>query len=178
MTNFAYENLVVDIPDYPKPGVVFKDVLPIIGDGDALRACVDAIAEHFSDKGITRIIGSEARGFLVGAPLAYAMGVGFIAARKAGKLPRETFTQSYELEYGSSAIEIHTDALEPSDKVLVVDDILATGGTSTATAKLIEQAGAEVAGFAFLMELSFLNPRDILSKEFPHEEVFSLIEVG
>ena len=170
MTNFAYENLVVDIPDYPKPGVVFKDVLPIIGDGDALRACVDAIAEHFSDKGITRIIGSEARGFLVGAPLAYAMGVGFIAARKAGKLPRETFTQSYELEYGSSAIEIHT--------VLVVDDILATGGTSTATAKLIEQAGAEVAGFAFLMELSFLNPRDILAKEFPHEEVFSLIEVG
>lgn len=178
MSNRVYENLIVDIPDYPEPGVVFKDIMPVIGDGEALKACIDDLAEHFAGKGITRIIGSEARGFLIGAPLAYAMGIGFIAARKAGKLPRETYKEEYQLEYGTDALEIHTDALEPGDKVLVVDDILATGGTCVATAKLVEHAGAEVAGFAFLMELAFLNPRDVLTKDFPGEEIFSLIEVN
>lgn len=176
MSSYEYENLVVDIPDYPKPGVVFKDISPVMGDADAFRAAVDQIAEHFKGTEVTKIVGSEARGFLFGAPVAYAMGVGFVPARKPGKLPREVYTEEYELEYGKDAIQIHTDALTPDDKVLIVDDLIATGGTSIAARRLVEKAGATVVGFAFLMELDFLNPREALAKD-GEVEVFSLIHV-
>lgn len=173
---FPYKNLVVDIPDYPEPGVVFKDVTPVLADKDALKASVEMIGDHFKGRGITKVLGSEARGFLFGAPIAYYLGVGFVPARKPGKLPRECFTQSYALEYGTDSIQIHKDALDASDKVLVIDDLVATGGTAIACAKLAEQAGAEVMGFGFLMELAFLNPREAIGKEYDLD-FFSLIKV-
>jgi adenine phosphoribosyltransferase len=175
--DFPYEDLIVDIPDYPEPGVVFKDVTPILADKGALKASVEMIGDHFKGRGITKIVGSEARGFLFGAPIAYYMGVGFVPARKPGKLPRECYTQSYALEYGTDSIQIHKDALGNDDKVLIIDDLVATGGTAIACAKLVEQAGAEVMGFGFLMELAFLNPRDAISKEFDLD-IYSLIKVN
>ena len=177
MSDFAYEHLVADIPDYPEPGVIFKDITPLLADADGFKACVEGIADHFRDSGVTKVIGAEARGFLIGAPVAYALNAGFIPARKPGKLPREVFSQDYALEYGTDTIQIHKDAVEPGDKFLIIDDLVATGGTCIATAKLIEDAGAEILGFGFIMELSFLNPREAISAEYPDVEVFSLINV-
>lgn len=177
MSDFAYEHLVVDIPDYPEPGVVFKDITPIMCDADAFHAAVKGLADHFRDSGVTKIVGAEARGFLIGAPVAYELGVGFVPARKPGKLPREVYSQDYALEYGTDTIQIHTDAIGPEDKVIVVDDLVATGGTCVANAQLVEQAGAEVLGFGFLMELAFINPREEIAKVYPDKEVFSLITV-
>lgn len=176
MSCFDYTSKIVDIPNYPEPGVVFKDVTPLIADAEGFQSVVDDIAHHFKGQGITKIVGAEARGFLVGAPVAYAMGVGFVPARKPGKLPRETYQESYALEYGTDALEIHKDALTPQDKVLIVDDLVATGGTAVACARLIESAGAQVAGFAFLMELSFLNPLKVI-KESYQQEVYTLVQV-
>ena len=177
MSSFNYENLIVDIPDYPKPGVVFKDIMPLLGNTEGLQAVVDDIADHFKDQGITKIVGAEARGFLVGAPVAYKLGAGFVPARKPGKLPREVITETYSLEYGTDEIQMHKDSLKPEDKVLIVDDLAATGGTALASARLVEQAGAEVVGFSFILELEFLNPRGIISKEF-NQEVYSLVKVN
>lgn len=177
MSNFEYENLIVDIPDYPEPGVIFKDITPLLADERGLSASVDAITEHFLGQGITKVVGAEARGFLIGAPIAYRLGAGFVPARKPGKLPREVYSQSYALEYGTDELQIHKDALDASDKVLVVDDLVATGGTAIASAKLAEQSGAKVIGFAFILELAYLSPRETISKEFEKEEIFSLIEV-
>ena len=177
MIDFDFESRIVDIPDYPEPGVVFKDITPLYDDPEALRAVVDSIADHFANVGITKVVGAEARGFLVGAPVAYRLGCGFVPARKPGKLPREVFSQSYSLEYGTDEIQIHRDALTPEDRVLVVDDLVATGGTAIACAQLIEQSGAAVAGFAFILELSFLNPRPLIAEKYP-QEVFSLVKVG
>lgn len=176
MANFDYESRVVDIPDYPEPGVIFKDVTPLIDDPQAFASAVDEIAEHFLGKGITKVVGAEARGFFVGAPVAYRMGCGFVPARKPGKLPRKVYAESYALEYGTDELQIHQDALEPGDKVILVDDLLATGGTALACAKLIEKAGAEFCGFAFLMELGYLNPRDLIKKDFD-QDIFTLITV-
>ncbi len=176
MANYDYESLVVDIPDYPEPGVVFKDITPLIGSPRGFAAAIDEIAEHFMGKGITKIVGAEARGFLVGAPVAYRLGCGFVPARKPGKLPRDVHSESYALEYGTDELQIHKDALDGDDRVLVVDDLVATGGTAVACAKIIEKAGADFMGFAFLMELSFLKPRDIIGKEFD-QEVFSLFQI-
>lgn len=176
MANFDYESLVVDIPDYPEPGVVFKDITPLIADPQGFGAAIDEIAEHYLGKGITKVVGAEARGFLIGAPVAHRLGCGFIPARKPGKLPREVFSESYALEYGTDELEIHKDALGPDDRVLVIDDLVATGGTAVACAKIIQKAGAQFAGFAFLMELAFLNPREIIAKDFD-QEVFSLFKV-
>lgn len=173
---FPYEHLVVDIPDYPEPGVVFKDITPLISDEQGLAGCVDAIADHFLGQGINKVIGSEARGFLIGAPVAYRLGAGFVPARKPGKLPREVYSQRYALEYGTDELQIHKDALNPTDKVLVVDDLVATGGTTVATVKLAQQAGAQIMGFAFILELSFLKPREAIAKDFD-QEIFSLIKV-
>lgn len=178
MTNFDYESRIVSIPDYPEKGVIFKDVTPVFDDAEALRSLVDDICERFKDAGVTKVVGSEARGFLVGAPVAYALGVGFVPARKPGKLPRAVYSQSYSLEYGTDSLEIHKDALKPGDNVLIVDDLVATGGTTVATAQLAEKAGASVAGFAFLMELAYLNPRDAIAKAYPGVEVLSLVEVA
>ena len=173
---FPYEHLVIDIPDYPEPGVVFKDITPLISDEQGFAGCIDAIADHFLGLGVNKVVGSEARGFLIGAPVAYRLGAGFVPARKPGKLPREVYSQRYALEYGTDELQIHRDALKPSDKVLVVDDLVATGGTAVATAKLVEQTGAQILGFSFILELAFLKPRDVIAKEFD-QAVFSLIKV-
>lgn len=173
---FPYENLIVDIPDYPEPGVIFKDVTPLISNAQGLASCVDAISDHFLGRGITKVIGSEARGFLIGAPVAYRLGAGFVPARKPGKLPREVYTESYALEYGTDELQIHTDSMTSDDKVLVIDDLIATAGTALATARLAEQTGATVIGFAFILELAFLNPREALTKEYDRE-IFSLVKV-
>ena len=176
MAEFNYEDLIVSIPDYPEPGVIFKDVTPLVSDPQGFARLVDDIAAHFVGKGITKVVGAEARGFLVGAPVAYRLGAGFVPARKPGKLPREVFSEKYALEYGTDELQIHQDAISPDDVVLICDDLVATAGTAVATAKLVEQSGAKIVGFAFLMELCFLNPRDIIGEHYD-QEVFTLIQV-
>lgn len=176
MSKIDYASLIIDIPDYPEPGVIFKDVTPMLADPQAFSAIVDDLAEHFINHAINKVVGAEARGFLVGAPVAYRLGAGFIPARKPGKLPREVFSQEYALEYGTDELQIHRDALEPGDRVLVVDDLVATGGTAVACAQLIEQSGAEVVGFGFALELAFLEPRKVIGAHFD-QEIFSLIKV-
>ncbi len=148
---------VRDIPDYPQRGVVFKDITPLLADGPAFRAVVDALAESYGP--VDKVAGIEARGFILAAPVACRLGAGFVPIRKKGKLPGATFARDYELEYGTATLEVLTDAFEPSDRVLVIDDVLATGGTARATADLVQRAGAQLAGFAVLLELSFLNGR-------------------
>ncbi len=150
-----------DVPDYPQPGVLFKDITPLLAEPKAFAAVVDALADAFGP--VDKVAGIEARGFILAAPVAYQTGSGFVPVRKKGKLPSATFAQEYQLEYGTATLEVHQDAFEPGDRVLIVDDVLATGGTACATATLVRQAGAEVAGIAVLMELSFLNGRAALS---------------
>lgn len=176
MASFDFESLITDIPDYPEPGVVFKDITTLLKDPDGFAAAIDSLVDHFADRGITKVVGPESRGFMIGAPIAYHLHAGFVPARKSGKLPRETFSQSYDLEYGSSSLEIHVDALSPDDVVLIVDDLAATGGTAAATAQLVERAGARTAGFGFLMELDFLHPRETLA-QVCDAETFSLVHV-
>lgn len=173
---YDFESKIVSIPDYPTPGVIFKDVTTLFKDGEAFAALVDEIADEFKDKGITKVIGAEARGFMLGAPVAYRLKAGFVPARKPGKLPRAAISESYELEYGSASLEIHEDALDSGDVVLIVDDLVATGGTAVAQVKLAERLGARVAGLAFLMELEFLNPREAIAKA-TDAEVFSAVKV-
>lgn len=151
-----------DIPDFPKPGVVFKDITPLLGDAAAFASCIDALSEPYAADGVHQVLGTEARGFILAAPVAYRFGAGFVPVRKAGKLPWEIERQEYELEYGTDLLEIHRDAVAPGDRVLIVDDVLATGGTAAATARLVEKLGATVVGFAFLIELDFLSGRDAL----------------
>ncbi|MEI7031987.1 adenine phosphoribosyltransferase [Streptomyces pratensis] len=151
-----------DVADYPKPGVVFKDITPLLADPVAFTALTDALAEMCVRHGATKIVGLEARGFILAAPAAVRAGLGFVPVRKAGKLPGATLGQSYELEYGSAEIEIHAEDLDPRDRVMVIDDVLATGGTAQASLELIRRAGAQVAGVAVLMELGFLAGRDRL----------------
>ena len=177
MADFDLESRIISIPDYPEPGVIFKDITPLFADSEALAAAIDAIADHFADAGITKVLGAEARGFLVGAPVAYRLGCGFVPARKPGKLPRATYSQTYELEYGTDELQIHRDALEPGDRVLIVDDLVATAGTAVACAKLAEQTGATVAAFSFILELSYLHPRDLIARSYPDLEVQTLIVV-
>ncbi|GGI84677.1 adenine phosphoribosyltransferase [Shewanella hanedai] len=145
------------IPDYPKAGILFRDVTSLLEDPVAYRATIDLLAQHYKDHGFTKIVGTEARGFLFGAPLALALGVGFVPVRKPGKLPRETISESYELEYGHDVLELHIDAINENDKVLVVDDLLATGGTIEATVKLIRKLGGEVKHAAFVISLPDLG---------------------
>ena len=149
-----------DIPDFPKPGVVFKDITPLLADVDAFRFAVDAIADHFAGDEVHKVLGVEARGFIIAAPVAYRFGAGFIPIRKAGKLPWEIEREEYELEYGSDLLEIHRDAVRPGENVLIVDDVLATGGTASATVRLVERLGATVLGLGFVIELAFLHGRD------------------
>lgn len=177
MAAYDFERLIVDIPDYPEPGVVFKDITPLLADGEGFAAVVDAIAQRFADAGVTKVVGAEARGFMVGAPVAYRLNAGFVPARKPGKLPRETARESYELEYGTDALEMHVDAIGSDDVVLLVDDLVATGGTAVAQVRLIEGLGARVAGLGFLMELEFLAPRKAIAQA-TDAEVFSLVKVG
>ena len=141
-----YEELIVDTPNYPKPGVVFKDLTPAFADADAFAAMVDDLAAHFADRGITKVVGAEARGFIVGAAVALRLGAGFVPCRKPGKLPRTVLRESYALEYGTDVLEIHADALTSDDVVLIVDDLVATGGTTTAMVRLVRASGARAGG--------------------------------
>ncbi|MFI8387277.1 adenine phosphoribosyltransferase [Streptomyces sp. NPDC085540] len=152
-------NRIKDVADYPKPGVMFKDITPLLADPEAFAALTDALVELAGRYGATKIVGLEARGFILAAPVAVQAGIGFVPVRKAGKLPGATLAQSYELEYGTAEIEVHAEDLSAGDRVMVIDDVLATGGTAEASLSLIRRAGAEVAGVAVLMELSFLPGR-------------------
>lgn len=176
MSDFNYEAYIADIPDYPEPGVVFKDITPLFADSVAMRNTVMDIADHFRDAGITKVVGPEARGFMIGVPVALELGAGFIPARKPGKLPRKTYSVSYELEYGSDTLEIHRDAIQPGDRVLIVDDLIATGGTAAATGKLVQDVSGELVGYACILELTFLNPREELAKA-GDQELYSLVKV-
>lgn len=162
---------VRDIPDFPKAGVTFKDITPLLGDPHAFSGVVDALAAPYADASVSKVLGIEARGFIVAAPVADRLGAGFVPVRKPGKLPWEVERQEYELEYGTDLLEIHRDAVAPGERVLIVDDVMATGGTASATADLVERLGAEVVGLAFLIELAFLNGRDRLDGH----EITSLI---
>lgn len=153
--------LVRDVPDYPTPGVLFKDITPLLGDGPVFRDVVEHLAHEAPP--VDLVVGMEARGFIVGAPVAVTLGVGFVPVRKAGKLPRETLSGAYDLEYGSAVLEVHADAFAHGARVLVVDDVLATGGTAAATVELLEHAGCQVVGLTFLMELEFLAGRERLA---------------
>lgn len=176
MADFDFEKLIIDLPDYPEPGVVFKDITPLLADSEGFAAVIDSIAAHFEGRGVTKVVGAEARGFMVGAPVARALNAGFIPARKPGKLPREAFSESFELEYGTDTLQIHVDAITSDDVVLIVDDLVATGGTANAQARLVKRAGAKLVGMGFLMELEFLNPRETIAQE-TDVEVFSLVQV-
>jgi adenine phosphoribosyltransferase len=167
------EAYIRDVPDWPKPGVMFKDITPLLADPDAFHDAIDALAAPYADAGITKVLGAEARGFILGGALACRMGAGFVPARKPGKLPWKTTSVEYELEYGTDRLEMHVDAVGPGDVVLIVDDVLATGGTAGAKADLVTRAGARVAGFAFLMELDFLHGREKLGDS----RIVSLIHV-
>ena len=151
-----------DVADYPKPGVVFKDITPLLADHTAFAAVVDAIVAYYGRGTIDKVAGIEARGFILAAPVAYHFGAGFVPVRKKGKLPAATYAESYDLEYGSETIEVHQDAFTPGERVLIVDDVLATGGTAKASADLVRRTGAEVVGISVLMELAFLHGRDRL----------------
>ncbi|MBB1246290.1 adenine phosphoribosyltransferase [Streptomyces durbertensis] len=152
-----------DVPDYPKPGVVFKDITPLLADPVAFTALTDAFARRCADLGVTKVLGLEARGFILAAPVAVRAGVGFVPARKAGKLPGAILSQAYDLEYGSAEIQVHADSLAAGDRVLVIDDVLATGGTAAASVELVRRAGARLAGVSVLLELGFLAGRERLT---------------
>ena len=161
-----------DIPDFPVPGVTFKDFTPLLSDGPAFRAVVQDISRRYSGE-VDVVVGIEARGFILGAAVAYELGIGFVPVRKAGKLPGETHSAEYQLEYGSAVIELHTDAFTAGERVLVMDDVLATGGTAEATCELIERAGATVAAVEVVLELGFLNGRSKL----PGRTVHAMLSV-
>jgi adenine phosphoribosyltransferase len=154
--------LVRDIPDFPTPGIVFKDITPLLADEQAFATAVDLVADHFVGRGVTRVLGIEARGFIFAAPVAYRLGAGFVPARKKGKLPYDTRGVDYTLEYGAERLEMHSDAVERGDLVLIVDDVLATGGTARAAADVVRDLGAEVAGIGVVIELTFLDGRSKL----------------
>ena len=158
--------LIADVPDFPEPGILFKDITPLLADHPAFTAVIEALADAGRDgsgePAVDKVLGMESRGFILGAPVALALGVGFVPVRKAGKLPRETYAVSYALEYGEATLEVHRDALRPGESVLLVDDVLATGGTARATMDLVEKCGASVHAVAMLMELGFLPGREAL----------------
>jgi adenine phosphoribosyltransferase len=155
--------LVRDIADFPEPGVVFKDITPLLADASAFAAVVEALAEPFAHQGVEQVVGIEARGFILGAPVAHRLGAGFVPVRKGGKLPGPVQQERYDLEYGSDLLEVHADALVPGARVLVVDDVLATGGTAAATVRLVEKLDGHVVGMGFVLELEFLSGREQLS---------------
>ena len=152
-----------DIPDWPQEGVVFKDITPLLASPEGLKQTIDTLAEAYADAGVTKVMGAEARGFIFGGALAYALGCGFVPARKPGKLPWETVDATYALEYGSDTLEVHADAIGNGQRVIVLDDVLATGGTARAKIELVEHLGGTVVGALFVIELTFLSGRDKLS---------------
>jgi adenine phosphoribosyltransferase len=163
--------LVRDVPDFPQPGIVFKDITPLLADEIAFSSVIDLIVVHFGRGNVDKVVGIEARGFILASPVAYHFGAGFVPVRKKDKLPWETESEEYELEYGTATLEIHRDGVDPGERVLIVDDVLATGGTSRATARLVERIGGKVVGIAFLIELAFLKGR----KQLDGYDLFTLI---
>ena len=155
--------LIRDIPDFPEPGVVFKDITPVLADASAFADLIDALAAPFMDAGIDKVAGIEARGFTLATPVAERLGAGFIPVRKPGKLPYSTLREDYTLEYGTDSLEVHTDAAATGERILLVDDVIATGGTASAAVRLLRNLGAEVVGFSVFIELVFLNGADSLS---------------
>jgi adenine phosphoribosyltransferase len=164
-------SLVRDVPDFPKPGIVFKDITPLLADEVAFSSVIDETVVHFGRGNVDKVVGIEARGFILASPVAYHFGAGFVPVRKAGKLPWKVQTEEYDLEYGSAALELHSDAIAAGERVLIVDDVLATGGTARAAARLVERLGGKVIGIATLIELSFLDGR----KRIEGYEFFSLL---
>ncbi len=160
------------IPDFPKKGIVFRDITTLLKDGAAFREAVDVLFDHYADSRIAKVVSIESRGFILGAPLAYRLGAGFVPVRKPGKLPGEKIRQEYALEYGTDALEIHTDAIVPGERVLILDDLLATGGTMLAACQVVEKLGGAIVGLAFLVELSFLSGR----KQLEGYDIFSIVE--
>jgi len=167
------EAYIRDVPDFPKKGIVFKDITPLLGNARALAHTVEQLVEPFTDAGVEMVVGIESRGFIFGSLVAQRLGVGFVPVRKLGKLPWKTIQASYDLEYGRDSVEMHVDAISPGQKVLVVDDLVATGGTVQATCQLVERLGGSIAGLTFVIELSFLNARKRLA---PYR-IHSLIQV-
>ena len=166
------EDWIRDIPDFPQRGVLFKDITPLLQDAAAFHASLDRLAAHYAGSGIQMVVGVESRGFIFGAPLAYLLNCGFVPVRKFGKLPHQTVSVEYSLEYGTNVVEMHTDAIRPGQRVLIVDDLLATGGTTSAAMELVEKLGGHIAGIAFLGELTFLKGREQLGGH----DVFALIK--
>ena len=164
MTSKSLADHIRAIPDYPKPGATFRDITPLLGNGPALAAAVDQMAERFASERVDRVIGIEARGFILGAPVAVSLGAGFVPVRKAGKLPWAVVREEYQLEYGTDKLEIHRDAIHPDERVVVIDDVLATGGTAAATCRLVETLGATIVGLGMLIELKALNGRSVLGQ--------------
>jgi adenine phosphoribosyltransferase len=165
------KGLIRDIPDFPQKGIVFKDITPLLADEDAFSAVIDLIVVHYGRGNVDKVVGIEARGFILASPVAYHFGAGFVPVRKEGKLPWESEREEYALEYGTAVLEVHKDAIAAGERVLIVDDVLATGGTALAAAKLVERLGGKVMGIACLIELAFLNGREKLAGY----EFFSLI---
>ena len=164
--------MIRSIPDFPVEGILFRDISTLTRDPDAFQEAIDALIDHYSDKDIDLVVGIESRGFVFGAPIAYEMGAGFVMVRKPGKLPAEAISASYTLEYGTNILEMHTDSIQPGQRVLLVDDLIATGGSAKAAAELIEQLGGKIVGIAFLIELTDLNGVEKLRDH----EIFSLIQ--
>ena len=167
------ETMIRDIPDFPEKGIIFKDITPVLQSPEAFKSVINMMCEPYRNKNINAVAGIESRGFIFGSAMAVELGCSFIPIRKKGKLPYKTLEESYSLEYGTATIEIHTDALSQGDKIVVVDDLLATGGTAAAAAALIEKLGGKVSGISFMIELKFLNGKDKLA----HGSVHSLIKV-
>ena len=165
------KDLIRDIPDFPKAGVVFKDITPLLADPEGFALVVESIASRFEGLGVTKVVGVETRGFIIAAPVAGRLGAGFVPVRKVGKLPWDVEAEAYELEYGTGLLELHSDAVAVDERVLVVDDVLATGGTAAATVRLVERLGAQVAGLGFVIELDFLNGR----RQLPGRDILSLL---
>ncbi len=166
------KNIIRDIPDFPKKGIVFKDITTLLADGRSFHRMIDLIAHRYLGRGIDQVVGVEARGFILGSALAYKLGIGVTLVRKPGKLPYKTRRKTYELEYGSDTLEIHEDAFRPGNRVIIADDLLATGGTMAAVVDLVQELGAEIVECAFLAELGFLNGR----RKLPEGKVFSLLK--
>lgn len=164
MAKLLAETLVRDVPDFPKPGILFKDITPIVQHGEALREVTEYLANWARERKVDAVMGIEARGFIFGVPVAIQLGVGFIPLRKMGKLPYNRITEEYALEYGTNTVEMHTDSILPGQRILIIDDLLATGGTAAAAARLVERVGGVVAGFGFVIELNFLEGRKVLSQ--------------
>lgn len=166
------KNIIRDIPDFPKKGIIFKDITTLLSDAKSYQRMIDLISHRYVGQHIDKVVGVEARGFIIGAALAYKLGAGVVLVRKPGKLPSETFKKSYELEYGSDSLEIHTDAIKPGERILIADDLLATGGTTAAVVDMVKELGGEIVECCFMVELEFLEGK----KRLPQGKVYSLLQ--